>query len=59
MIFVVLSKYLNFAVDKTFDTGHAAGTDCNTNYRTILLMMLFITTWYKPLKTDPLPMPLE
>ena len=37
--FVVLYKYLNSAVDKTIDTGHIANSGCNTNYRTILLMM--------------------
>ena len=50
MIFAVLYKYLNYGVDKTIDTGHI--TDCNTNYRVILLMVLFITSWCKPLKTD-------
>ena len=59
MIFVVLCKYLNCAVDKTIGTGHTAGhtgqsAACNTNYRRIvLLLMLFITSWWKPLKTDP------
>ena len=50
MIFVVLYKYLNCAVDKTIDTGHTTSTDCNTNYRIILL--LFITYGCKPFKTD-------
>ena len=49
MIFVGRYKHLNCAVDKTIDTGHI--TDCNTNYRTIPLSMLFITCWCKPLKT--------
>ena len=53
MIFVVLYKYLNCAPDKTIDTGHTTNTDCNTNYRIILYMMLFVTPWCKPLKTDP------
>ena len=43
MIFVVLYKYLNCAVDKAIDTGHTTSTDCNTNCRIILLMTLFIT----------------
>ena len=63
MIFVVLYKYLNCAVNKTIDTGHTTSIDCNTNYVILLLMTLFITPWCKPLKTDPLeryiPMPLE
>ena len=32
MIFVVLYKYLNCAVDIAIDTGHTISTDCNTNY---------------------------
>ena len=43
MIFVVLYKNMNCGVDKTVNTGHTASTGCNTNYRIILLMMLFIT----------------
>ena len=53
MIFVVLYKYLNCVVDKTIDTGHTTSTDSNTNNRIILLIMLFITFWCKPLKADP------
>ena len=53
MIFVVLYKYLNYAIDKTIDTGHTASTHFNINYRIILLMMLFITSCCKPLKRDP------
>ena len=52
MIFVVLYKYVNCAVDKATDTGYTSSTDCNTNYRTMLLMF-FITPWCKPSKTDP------
>ena len=52
MIFVILYKYLNCAVDKTNDTGHTTCTDFHHNYRIILLMMLFITLWCKPWKTD-------
>ena len=37
MIFVVLYKYLNCAVDKTIDLGYTASADCNTNYGIILL----------------------
>ena len=29
-MFVVLWKYINFAVDKTIDTDHTASTDYNT-----------------------------
>ena len=36
MIFVVLYKYLNCAVDETIDPGDTASTDCNTNYRITL-----------------------
>ena len=53
MIFVVLYKYLNFAVDKIIGTGHTTSTDCNTDYEIIQLMKLFITSWCKPLKIDP------
>ena len=48
-----LSKYLNCSADKTNDPGHTTSTDCYTNSRMILFMMLFITSWCKPLKTDP------
>ena len=37
--------------DKTIDTGHIASTNYNTNYR-IVLLKLFITSWYKSLKAD-------
>ena len=58
MIFMVLCKYLNCVVDKT--NCHTNSTDCNINYVIILLMMLFITSWCKPLKTDPFrEMPLQ
>ena len=53
IIFVVLYKYLNFAVDKIIGTGHTTSTDCNTDYEIIQLMKLFITSWCKPLKIDP------
>ena len=53
MVFAVLYKYLNCAVNKTIDTGHTTSTYCNSNYRIILLMTLFVTAWCKPLKTDP------
>ena len=53
MIFLVLYRCLDCAVDKTIDTGHTTSTDCNTKYRIILSMMLFTTSWCKPLKTDP------
>ena len=51
MIFAVLYKYLNCAVDKTIDTSHTISTDSNIYYRIILLIILFITL--VPLKTDP------
>ena len=55
---MVLCKYLNCAVDKT--NCHTNSTDCNINYVITLLMMLFITSWCKPLKTDPFrKMPLQ
>ena len=60
VILVVLYKYLSCAVDEAIDTGHT--TDCNTNYRLILLI-LFITSWCQPLKQTHLEryvlMPLE
>ena len=46
MIFVVLYKYLNRAVTLILLTA-------TINYRIILLLMLFITSWCKPVKTDP------
>ena len=52
MIFVVLYKYLNCAADNTIDTGHTASTDCNTNYRITLLMILLILFENRPTKRD-------
>ena len=52
MIFLVLHNDLNCAVDKTIDTGHTTTTDCNINYRIILLMVLFITSQWRRFKTD-------
>ena len=52
MIFVVLYKYLNCAVDQTIDTCRTT-VDRNTDRRVKLLMMLLVTSWCKPLKTDP------
>ena len=52
MIFLVLHNDLNCAVDKTIDTGHTTTTDCNINYRIILLMVLFITSQCRRFKTD-------
>ena len=46
-------QILNFAVDKTIETSHTTSTDCNVNYRIILLVMFLITSWCKPLETDP------
>ena len=48
MIFVVLYKYLNCAVDKTIDTG----IDCNTNHG-IILLMLFTTSLEKAFENKP------
>ena len=45
IVIVVFRKYLNSAVDKTINTVLTFRTYCNTNYRIILLMMLFITSW--------------
>ena len=64
MIFVVIYKYLNCAVAKTIGTSDTTSTDCNINYRIILLMMLFTTSLHKPLKTARsrniyIPLPLE
>ena len=53
MIFAVLYKCLNCAVDKTMGTGHTTSSICNTNYRIILLMMLFITSSCDSSKTNP------
>ena len=51
MIFMVLHKYLHCAVDKTIDSRHTTSTDCNTKYKIILFIALFIISWSKPLKT--------
>ena len=62
MVFVALYKYINNAVDKTIGTGHTSSTDCYTDYRIKLLMMLFITSWCQPEQTHLgryVPMPLE
>ena len=40
-------------MDKTIDTGHNIDNNCNANQRTILLIVLIVTSWYIPLKTDP------
>ena len=48
MIFAVLYKYLSCHAEKIIDKGLVT-----INYRITLLMMLFITSWCKPLKTDP------
>ena len=53
MTFVVLYKYLTCAADITIDGGHSASTNCTIDYRVILLMMSFITSSGKLLKTDP------
>ena len=53
MVFVVLYIYLNSAPDKTTEAGSTGSTDCNYNYRIILLVMLLITSWWKPFKADP------
>ena len=42
MIFAVPYKNVNCAVNKTIYTGYTTSTDCNSNFRIILLMMLFI-----------------
>ena len=39
-------------IQKPIDTDHTASTDCNNNYRVILLMMLFITSLITAFKTD-------
>ena len=51
--FFPYKKSVNCALGKIIYTGYTTSTDCNTNYRIILLIMLFITLWYKPLKRDP------
>ena len=62
MIFLVPYKNLNCAVDKTIDSGLTTCIDFNTNDRIILLMILFITSWWKLFEIDPsreiyVPMP--
>ena len=52
MIFVVLYKNVNCAVDKTIGTGLTTSIDFNTNDRIILLMLL-IKSWCKLLKIVP------
>ena len=48
---VVLYKYLNCAVNKTTNTGHTT----NISYALIpsIMMILVISSWSKPLKTEP------
>ena len=52
MIFLVLYEYLNSTTDYTIHSGHTLGTDCNFYY-IIIMLMLFITVWCKPLETNP------
>ena len=52
MIFVVLYKCLNPTTDYTIDSGHTLSTYSNTYY-IIIILMLFITAWCKPLETNP------
>ena len=52
MIFVVLYKNVNCAVDKTIDTGLTTSIDFNTNDR-IILLILFTKSWCKLLKIVP------
>ena len=53
MIFLAFYIYLNCAVDKTIGTSHTSNSDCSTNHKIVLLMMLIVTSLYKPLKRDP------
>ena len=53
MIFVVLYKYLNCAADKLLTQVTLLGLNVTIDNRIILLIMLFITSWCKPLKADP------
>ena len=48
MTFVVLYNYLNCTVDKIIDTRRSASTECNTNYRIILLMIILILFESRP-----------
>ena len=53
MTFVVLYKYLNCAADEILTQVALLLLTVAMNYRIVLLTMLFITSWYKPFKTDP------
>ena len=60
MILELLWKLLNCTVGKTTDIGHTADYNCNTNYSIIqLIMMLFISSKGKVVKTDYVLIPLE
>ena len=41
MIFVVLYNYLNCGVGETIDTGYTTNINCNTNYKIILLNVIY------------------
>ena len=49
----ISTKKINGTVGKAIHTGHTTYTDCYTNYRKILLIMLFIASWFKPLQRKP------
>ena len=44
---------MNFTINTATDTGHTTNINYNTNYSIMTLMMiLFISSWSKTLKTD-------
>ena len=50
---MILYKYVNCAVDKTIASVPTTRADCNSNYKVILIMMLFVTPCSNPLEADP------
>ena len=52
MILKVIYKYLNSVVNETTYTGHTSNINYNTNYKIVLIMILFSSSWCEPLKTN-------
>lgn len=55
MTLVVLYKYMNYTVNETTDTGAEYTTYIIyiTNHTMVMIMILVISSCYKPLKKDP------
>ena len=55
MTLVVLYKYMNYTVNETTDTGAEYTTYIIyiTNHTMVMIMILVISSFYKPFKKDP------